>query len=259
MSFILLLQIRRKTMNTEEAKQQIQELQKLRRQTRRMRLVTLVAVLVIVLTGVSAIINAAYSLTLAGPKQDKFVKTLGANLQRDMLPVVEKIASRSAGRLRPAVQAEVQKVNARAPEVADVALRELNQMAEELPAQGGKIVDQTISGTMHKRDAKLRLMFPGVYDKNINLLLDNLTLEAQDQLAQSGETVFGGHLNSVQHILANLDKIQKTEPVVANQNVDPWQVTFMFMDLFVTEFRDLAPVEPATLVAQTKTSNHAAK
>jgi hypothetical protein len=247
-------------MNTEEAKQQIQELEKLRRQTRRMRLITLVAVLVIMLTGVSAIINSAYSLTLAGPKQDIFIKVLGADLQRDMLPVVKKIASRSAGRLKPAVEAEVQKVNARAPEVAEVALRELNQMTDELPAQGGKIIDQSISGTMHKRDAKLRQMYPDIYDKQINLLLDNLTLEAQDQLAQSGENLFGAHLNSVQNILANLDKIQKTEPVAASQDIDSWQVSFMFMDLFVTEFKDLAPAETVSLKSdQTKTFNTPAK
>jgi hypothetical protein len=32
--------------------------------------------------------------------------------------------------------------------------------------------------------------------------------------------------------------------VVASQDVDSWQVTFMFMDVFVHEFKDLTP--PAT-------------
>jgi hypothetical protein len=102
-------------MNIEEAKQQIQELETLRQQTRRMRMVTLLAVLAIVVTGVSAIITSAYTLTQAGPKQDVFVKVLGADLQRDLLPVVQKIASRSAGHLKPAVEVEMGKLNARGP------------------------------------------------------------------------------------------------------------------------------------------------
>lgn len=243
-------------MKTEEAEQQIRELEKLRRQTRRLRLVTLLAVVVMVCAGASAIIHSAYRLTQAGPRQDRFMQALGANLQRDIVPLVERIASRSASRLKPAIEQEIQKLNARAPEVADVALRELNQMAYELPMQSSEIIDQNLSGTLHQRDAKLRQMYPDVYDRQINLLLDNLTLEAQDQLAQSGENLFGPHLNSIQHILVNLDKIQKTEPLAASRDVDAWQVTFMFMDLFVTEFKDIAPTDTVSLKTHpTLTSN----
>ena len=52
-------------------------------------------------------------------------------------------------------------------------------------------------------------------------------------------------MNSIQSILVNLEKIQKSEPVDASQDVDSWQVAYMFMDVFVHEFKDLAPPEPA--------------
>jgi hypothetical protein len=52
-------------------------------------------------------------------------------------------------------------------------------------------------------------------------------------------------LNSIQSILANLDKIQKSEPVADSKDIDSWQVAFMFMDVFVNEFKDLAPPETA--------------
>ena len=232
-------------MSTEEAKQLIQELEKLRRQTRRFRLLTIIALLVIVISGVSAIIESVYSLTLAGPRQEEFVRNLSTDLKINLLPTVEKIAGRSVEALKPAVERELREINGRAPEVADVALRELDEMGGELTVQAGKVLDQTVTGTLQRREGKLRQMYPDVYDRQIDTLLNNLALEAQDQFAQSGENIFNPHLNSIQSILTNLEKIQKTEPVAASRNVDTWQVTFMFMDVFVHEFKDLGPPEPA--------------
>jgi len=232
-------------MSTEEAKQLIQELEKLRRQTYRFRLLTIVALLAIVITGVSAIIESVYSLTLAGPRQEEFVRNLSAGLKDNLLPTVEKIAGRSVEALKPAVEKELREMNGRAPEVADVALRELDEMGGELTVKAGKILDQTVTGTLQQRQGKLRQMYPDVYDRQIDVLLNNLALEVQDQFAQSGENIFNPHLNSIQSILTNLDKIQKTEPVDASQNIDSWQVAFMFMDVFVHEFKDLRPPETA--------------
>jgi hypothetical protein len=231
-------------MSTEEAKQLIQELEKLRRQTHRFRLLTIISFLAIVIAGVSAIIESVYSLTLAGPRQEMFISNLTTNLHRDLLPIVQKIAGRSVDRLKPAIEKELKDINGRAPEVADVALNELDQMGNELLLQAGKILDQTISGTLQRREAKLRRMYPDVYDKQIEILLNNLALETGDQLGRSGENLFNPHLNSVQSVLVNLEKIQKTEPIDAGRDVDAWQVAFMFMDVFVHEFKDLAPPEP---------------
>jgi len=141
-------------MSTEEAKQLLQELEKIRVQTRQFRLLTIIALLVIVIAGVSMIIESMYSLTLNGPRQAEFVGTLGANLQRDLLPVVQKITGRSLERLKPAVERELKSANARAPEVADVALKELDQMGSELTVQAGKVLDQTVSGVLQKREGK---------------------------------------------------------------------------------------------------------
>jgi hypothetical protein len=232
-------------MSTEEAKQLIQELEKIRLQTRRFRLLTVITLLVIVIAGVSTIIESMYSLTLNGPRQKEFISNLSAGLQQDLLPVVQKITGRSLKRLKPAVERELQNANARAPEVADVALKELDQMGSELMVQAGKILDQTVTGMLQKREGKLRAMYPGVYDQQVGILLNNLTLEAQDQLARSGENLFNPHLNSVKNILTHLEKIQKTEPVDASQTIDSWQVAFMFLDVFVHEFKDVAGPETA--------------
>ena len=241
-------------MSTEEAKQLIQELEKIRIHTRRFHLLTIIALLVIVITGVSAIIDSLYGLTLRSSKREVFISSLSEDLHRDLLPTMQKIAGRSLERVKPAVEAEMQNLNARAPEIADAALRELEQMGNELPARADEIFNQSVTSALQREDGKLRKMYPGIYDRQVETLLNNLALEAEDQLAQSGENLFNSHLNSIQSILANLEKIQKTEPVDVSQNIDAWQVAYMFMDVFVHEFTNVTPTETIEL----KPSKHTA-
>ena len=77
-------------MSTDEAKQLIEELEKLQRQTYRFRLLTIIAMLAIVIAGVSAIIESAYSLTVAGPRQGVFLSNLSTNLNWDSCPSSRK-------------------------------------------------------------------------------------------------------------------------------------------------------------------------
>jgi hypothetical protein len=230
------------TENTNSVIQQIQELDRLRRQTRRFSLWTTLALTTIVVVGVGAIINSFYGLTISGPKQEEFLKCLGSELQREMPPAVQRFAAPSVRRLKPAVEAEIKRLDARAPQVVDAALRELNTMGTNLPARAGLILEHTVGKALALRDDRLRKMLPGATDDKMINLLDSIHVETQDQLLRAGEKIFNPHLNSIHSILANLDKIEKTEPVDARQEINPWQVAFLFMDVFDQEFKDLAVV-----------------
>jgi len=227
-------------MNADEVKQQIQELEKLRLQTRRFRLCTILALVAIVVVGVTAIINSVHSLTIPGPRQEVFLKELGGNLQRDVIPAVRKIATQTLERLKPALEVEFHRLGARAPQMADAALRELNRMMVDLPLRAEKTLDRTLGKTILQRQEKLRKMFPGVYDKQLTTLLNNMALEVEDQCGHVGEKIFRSHLNSIQQILLDLEKIQKSEAIDPQKQVDPWQTAFLFIDLFDQEFKDLA-------------------
>ena len=232
-------------MSTEDINQQIQELESLRRQTRRLNFYLTLALAVIVIVGVGAIINSFYGLAVSGPKQDAFLKHLGGRMQTEILPMVRNLADPAIKRLKPAVETELKQLDARAPEVADAALRELNTLGTNLPVRAGIILEQTVGKELQKRDARLRKMFPGATDKQVVTLLDSIHLETQDQLLKTGEKLFNPHLNSIQHILADLEKIEKTEAVNTKQEINPWQVAFLFMDVFTQEFKDLAVTQTA--------------
>ena len=232
-------------MSTETIDHQVQELEGLRRQTRRWNFYITLALAVIVSVGIGAIINSFYGLTVAGPKQDAFLKQLGGRIQTEVLPSMRNLADPAIKRLKPAVETELKRLDARAPDVAEAAIRELNTLGTNLPMRAGIILNQTVGRELQRRDARLHKMFPGVTDQQVLTLLDSIHLEAQDQLLKTGEKLFNPHLNSIQAILADLEKIEKTEAVDPKQEVNPWQVAFLFMDVFTQEFKDLAVTQTA--------------
>ncbi len=231
------------TENADTITQQIEELGRLRRQTRRFTFWTTLALAAIVIVGVGAIINSFHGLTTSGPKQDEFLTHLGGQLQKDALPAVQRFTEPAVKRLRPALEAELKRLDARAPQVADAALRELSILGTNLPVRAVSILEYTVNKELQQRNSRLHKMLPGATDQQVVSLLANMQLEAQDQLAKTGERLFNPHLNSIQSILANLEKIEKTERVNAKQEINPWQVAFVFMDVFTQEFKDLAVAE----------------
>jgi hypothetical protein len=232
-------------MSTEDINKQILELESLRHQTRRFSLGITLVLAVVVLVGVGAIISSFYDLTVSGAKQDLFLKQLGGRLQVQVLPMVQKLVDPSIKRLKPAVETELQRLDARAPEIVNVAIRELNTLGTNLPVRAGFILEDTVGKELQKRDARLRKLFPEATDEQVAILLNNIHLEAQDQLLKTGETLFNPHLNSIQNILADLDKIEKTEAVNTKQEISPWQMAYLFMDVFTQEFKDLSVTENA--------------
>ncbi len=226
-------------MSTDAINQQIQELERLRRQIRRSNLATVFALALIVIVGVGAIVNSLYGLTHSGPKQDQFLVHFGGQLQTNVLPVAQRFAEASVRRLRPVLETELRGLDDRAPQLAEVALTELSKLSTNLPTRAGRVLENTVGKALQEREARLRRLYPGVSEQHIASLMENLHAEAQAQLTRTGEKLFKPHVNSIQGILANLDKIESTEPLGPANELDSWQVAFLFLDVFTHEFKDL--------------------
>ena len=227
-------------MSTEQVLKKIEELEKLKRQTRRFSLWAVFGSVAIVVTAVSALFSSFQGLTVGGPKQSEFLRHLGADLRTQVLPVAQRMAEPSLKRLKPAVEAELRRLDARAPQLSEAALRELSKLGPNLAHQAETALDQTVGSTLSARGQKLRQMFPAATDQNIATLIENLHRETQGQIAGTADKVFIPHLNSIQSILGNLEKIQQSEPVDSNPEVNSWQLAFLFVDVFTAEFKDLA-------------------
>jgi hypothetical protein len=227
-------------MNTDRVREQIEELEFLKRRTRWVSFLTVFGLLAILIAVVSTIYSSLHSLTVASPEQREFLHHLGGNMRSQVLPAAQQMAEPSLKRLKPAIEAELQQLDARAPQISEAALRELSKLGPNLARQAEVTLDQTVGKTLAGREKKLRKMFPAASDENIATLLENLHRETQEQIAGTANKVFIPHLNSIQQILANLEKIQQTEPVSTKQEMNSWQMAFLFVDVFTEEFRDLA-------------------
>jgi hypothetical protein len=226
-------------MSADNVRAQIEELERLKQRTRRLSLLTLLGLTAMVVAGVGSIFIALHSLTVAGPRQSEFLRHLGANLQTQVLPVAQKMAEPSLKRLKPVVEAELGQLDAQAPRLSEAALRELSRLGPNLVQQAETTLDQTLKQTLALRERKLRTIFPAASDKNIATLMENLRRESRERITRTADHVFLPHLSSIHRILANLEKIQQTEPVTANREVTSWQMAFLFVDVFTEEFKDL--------------------
>jgi hypothetical protein len=226
-------------MNTDAIKSQIYELEELRRQARRTTFYTAVGLVLIAIISVGAILHSMYSLTRTGPKQDEFIVHLGARLQTDILPVVRKCAEDSVKHLKPTLEAELKELDTRAPKLAETALREILIMGTNVPTRAAAVFETSLNRPLEQREQKLRHMYPSVTDAQMTTLVENVRAETEDQLARTAEKLFNPHLNSIDRIMANVDKIANSEPANPKQDIDSWQVAFLFLDVFTHEFKDL--------------------
>jgi ATP-dependent Zn protease len=227
---------------------QIAEIQTLQSQIRRWRIAAVLAVLLIMGVCAKMIVEAFTDLAQEGPAQEKFMKHLVGGVKEHVMPTAQRIASQTASQIVPEVQKEIDKLNERAPEITEAALKELELLAANLPDRGEKILVKTFGEMMHKREEKLKKQFPEITDQKIATLVNNLISVAEVQAEEVSAILFADHINAVDRVANSLHAIQKAEaPTLTQQDIPSWQVGLMLFDLFREEIRPLeVPLTPST-------------
>ncbi len=232
---------------------QITELQTLQSQIRRWRIGAVLAVLLIMGVCAKMIVEAFADLAQEGPAQEEFVKHLANGMKLHVMPTAQKIASQTASQIVPEVQKEIDKLNERAPEITEAALKELELLASNLPDRGEMILVKTFGEMMHKREEKLKKQFPEITEQKIATLVNNLVNVAEEQAEEVAAILFADHINSIDRIANNLQAIQKAEASHITQDIPSWQVGLMLFDLLREEIRPLeVPFGPNTNAAPIK-------
>lgn len=233
---------------------QIKEIQNLKAQLRYWRWGLFAAGVLVVAVSVGSVHSAFNGLVQKGPRQDQFVEILSKDMNQEVKPLVEDLARQTLNEVRPEVNAAVERVNARLPELAQATLDELDQMQENLPKRGTAVLERTFAAMLVKKEDELQKMFPEATPEQIERLLTNLGESATAEAGTAAVELFGRHHEALENIHANLEIIRETEAKNL-AGVDPsWEMGLLVLDLFREDLNSMRPDGQGAKPAQTMAS-----
>jgi hypothetical protein len=226
---------------TRDVAQQIRLLHRMRREAAFWRYGSLAVIALTVIYSIATLRNSAMALVQPGPGQTEFSEKLTTALQEDVFPNVQQIATRTLTEMRPEVMASFQKLNDRAPDVSQAALEQLNLLQQNLPTRSEKVLNETFSAEMKKRESKIKEMFPDVTEDKMQALVTNLTDAGQKRMPRIADQLIGKHISAVNGVVTDIRKIQDQEKVPAQSEAATWEMTLAVLDLVRDDLHEMAP------------------
>ncbi len=236
-------------MEKQEIEARISELARVRRETAWWRIGGMVASLIIVGVSLSLLASSVRALAQKGAPQDLYISELQQGLNKDFVPRLQEVASRTITEMQPLVQAEFQNLNTRVPELTEASLKEVEILQTSIPKRSEKVLDETFGAALRSQEPKIREMFPSVKEEQVTALMTSLGEMATVRGSKVADELLLPHTNRMRSIVNGLQKITSTEKPIAGDAAD-WQMGLLVLDLLREDLRDLEPktvvVKPAT-------------
>ena len=226
-------------MTPQNVRSEIRELEAVRRRAAFWRWGTIAATLLIMLVGVAMMNNAVQNLIRPGDAQERFVAQVNTNMQTNVVPQLQTLATRTLTESQPIVQEEITKLNARVPEVAEVAMKQLNLLQTELPESSSKVLNQTFGKVLTERKAKVKEMFPDATDEQIDTFMTNLSEQGTQSMTNVSVRLFDRHIEAMSSISDNVEAIQKADAATIKSDVPTWQMGLLLFDIARADMGDL--------------------
>ena len=226
-------------MSSQSVEAEIRELEAVRRASTLWRWGTLAATLVLTVGGVALMNNAVQGLIRPGPTQDRFVGAVSTNLQTNVVPGLQTLATRTITEAQPIVQEELGKLNARMPEVAGGAMKEFNLLQTELPERSATALNATFGKVLAERKTKLKTMFPDATDEQIDAFIANMTEQGQKSMTNVSVNLFSPHIEEISAVSDNIERIQKADAGRIKGDVPTWEMGILLFDIARADMGDL--------------------
>lgn len=244
-------------MTPEEVSNQIRELESVRSQLRLWRTAIPLVAVSVISYGVFTIYDSAASLVTEGPPREEFVAALTDGLNKEVRPVVEKIAQQTFSETRDAVNKELARLNDRTPEMAGALKKEVETLMHNIPRRGEMVLQASFGTMLKKREADIRKQYPDVTEQKVATLMLALTELTHERLDHVTHHLFSPHLESLSGIMADISHIQRTETINPKDDLASWDMALLVFDLIRDEFADLHvdeadPAVPDKLKNKTK-------
>ncbi|MCU0315335.1 MAG: hypothetical protein MUC92_01950 [Fimbriimonadaceae bacterium] len=203
--------------------------------------------------------GAFRGLATQGPKQEKFLAELQTGLREDVAPLLEDLAKQTMNEVKPEVEASINRVNERLPELAEASMSELESLQTSLPKRAEKVLEKTFVTMLMKKEEQLQKMFPEATEEQIERLLTNLAESSVEQVGVANDELFAKHQEQLFLIVSHLERIREIEG--ANiETVDPsWEMGILVLDLFREDLNRMRPDKAQVQVATTASTKDPVK
>ena len=196
----------------------IRRLDAMRRETTIWSVGSFIAIVVILAVGTWNVVSGVRDLFRSGPVQNEFAADLVSQLNQNVLPDVQKLAGEALTQSQPAVQAQFQQLSGRLPDVSNAFMEQFQQLQQDLPTQGQKVLSDSFGTTLQGEEPKIQQMYPDVTKDNISTAIDNITSATQQQIGIASTKMFSKHVDALRGIIADMRTIEASEPINPNQD-----------------------------------------
>ena len=214
---------------------QIQELQQIQRGTLYWRAGLTVVFLLVAIICLSTLQSSVNGLAQPGPKQQEFAKLMGENMQTKIIPAAQDLAQETIRGVD--LPGSVQKLNKRAPDVAEAAMSEVRKLAENIPARGQKVLAAELDAALDQQKDKLRKIEASVTEEKLNTILANLTEFGKTEVTELSQELFTAHVQALNGTMKDLVKIEQLEAATAQRDIPTWEMVFLITDIARDDFK----------------------
>jgi hypothetical protein len=218
-----------------EVAAQIRELQQIQRGTLYWRAGLTVAFLLVVIISLSILQSSVNGLAQPGPKQEEFTKLMGERMQTQILPAAQDLAQETIRGVD--LPGSVQKLNQRAPDVAEAAMSEVRKLAENVPARGQKVLAEELEAALAQQEERLKKFNAQVTEEKFNTIMANLTEFAKTEVIEISQAMFTAHVEALNGTMKDLIKIEQLEAPTAQRDIPTWEMVFLITDIARDDFK----------------------
>jgi hypothetical protein len=218
-----------------EVAAQIQELQQIQRGTLYWRAGLTVAFLLVVIISLSILQSSVNGLAQPGPKQEEFTKLMGERMQTQIIPAAQDLAQETIRGVD--LPGSVQKLNQRAPDVAEAAMSEVRKLAENVPARGQKVLAEELEAALSQQEERLKKFNSQVTEEKLNTIMANLTEFAKTEVVEISQEMFTAHVEALNGTMKDLIKIEQLEAPTAQRDIPTWEMVFLITDIARDDFK----------------------
>jgi hypothetical protein len=202
-----------------------------------------VVFVLVVLINLLVLRASVVGLANKGERQDQFVNDFSTRLEEQVLPLVQEVGKEALSGVD--FTSEVDKLNARAPEVANASLKEMRGLGADNLASGRQILAEQFDKALKGREAMLKKQFPDASEAEIAEFLTNFTAETQTQLSEYVDMLFLPHLDAMNGMLVDLKTIEASVGPTGVAEMPTWEMVFLLSDIMRAELTGTSPDEPA--------------